>query len=65
VIARIKREWAERSFDGVACGTPVIASNIRGNPEVVRSHAAGLITESNTAEAVVGVDCSPIRPIAP
>jgi glycosyltransferase involved in cell wall biosynthesis len=40
-------------LEAMACGTPVIASNIWGNPEVVRSPAAGLIIESNTAEAIV------------
>jgi teichuronic acid biosynthesis glycosyltransferase TuaC len=40
-------------LEAMACGTPVIASNIWGNPEVVRSPAAGLITKSNTAEAIV------------
>ena len=40
-------------LEAMACGTPVIASNIWGNPEVVRSATAGLITESNTAEGIV------------
>ena len=33
----------------MACGTPVIASNIPGNPEVVRSAEAGRIVAQNTA----------------
>ena len=34
----------------MACGTPVVASNIPGNPEVVRSAAAGRVVAENTAE---------------
>jgi teichuronic acid biosynthesis glycosyltransferase TuaC len=53
VLASSREGWANVLLEAMACGTPVIASNIWGNPEVVRSPAAGLITESNTAEAIV------------
>ena len=36
----------------MACGTPVIASNIAGNPEVVQAPEAGLILRENTAAAI-------------
>jgi glycosyltransferase involved in cell wall biosynthesis len=36
----------------MACGTPVVASPIWGNPEVVQSREAGLIAESNTPEGI-------------
>jgi teichuronic acid biosynthesis glycosyltransferase TuaC len=52
VLASSREGWANVLLEAMACGTPVIASNIWGNPEVVRSPAAGLITESNTAEGI-------------
>jgi len=53
VLASSREGWANVLLEAMACGTPVIASNIWGNPEVVRSAAAGLITEANTAAAIV------------
>ena len=53
VLASSREGWANVLLEAMACGTPVIASNIWGNPEVVRSAAAGLITENNTAEGIV------------
>jgi teichuronic acid biosynthesis glycosyltransferase TuaC len=53
VLASSREGWANVLLEAMACGTPVIASNIWGNPEVVRTAAAGLITENNTAEGIV------------
>jgi glycosyltransferase involved in cell wall biosynthesis len=39
-------------LESMACGTPVIASNIPGNPEVVQSPAAGRILGENTPAAI-------------
>ncbi len=36
----------------MACGTPVVAANIWGNPEVVRAPAAGVIYEPNTPDGM-------------
>jgi teichuronic acid biosynthesis glycosyltransferase TuaC len=36
----------------MACGTPVVASNIPGNPEVVQEPAAGLVIETNTPAGI-------------
>ena len=41
----------------MACGTPVVASNVWGNPEVVRGAAAGLIAETNTPEGIAAAVC--------
>jgi glycosyltransferase involved in cell wall biosynthesis len=38
----------------MACGTPVVAANIWGNPEVVRSPEAGVIYEPNTPDGIAG-----------
>jgi glycosyltransferase involved in cell wall biosynthesis len=36
----------------MACGTPVVASNVWGTPEVVASPNAGLLMRERTAEAL-------------
>jgi teichuronic acid biosynthesis glycosyltransferase TuaC len=36
----------------MACGTPVIASKVWGNPEVVRAPEAGIVVERNTPEGI-------------
>jgi glycosyltransferase involved in cell wall biosynthesis len=52
VLASSREGWANVLLEAMACGTPVIASNIPGNPEVVRSGEAGLITETNTPDGI-------------
>jgi glycosyltransferase involved in cell wall biosynthesis len=52
VLASSREGWANVLLESMACGTPVIASRIPGNPEVVQSAAAGLIVDSNTPEGI-------------
>lgn len=52
VLASSREGWANVLLESMACGTPVVAANIWGNPEVVRQPAAGLIYEPNTADGV-------------
>jgi glycosyltransferase involved in cell wall biosynthesis len=47
VLASSREGWANVLLEAMACGTPVVASNIWGNPEVVQSPDAGLIAECN------------------
>lgn len=48
VLASSREGWANVLLESMACGTPVVASNIPGNPEVVTDLAAGLIVSENT-----------------
>lgn len=52
VLASSREGWANVLLESMACGTPVVASRIPGNPEVVRAPEAGLIVENNTAEGI-------------
>ncbi len=50
VLASSREGWANVLLESMACGTPVIASDIPGNDEVVQTRDAGLIAHANTAE---------------
>jgi glycosyltransferase involved in cell wall biosynthesis len=52
VLASSREGWANVLLESMACGTPVIAAGIWGNPEVVRSPAAGVIYEPNTPDGI-------------
>jgi glycosyltransferase involved in cell wall biosynthesis len=53
VLASSREGWANVLLESMACGTPVVASSIWGNPEVVRTPAAGVIYDPNTPEGIV------------
>lgn len=52
VLASSREGWANVLLESMACGTPVVASNIPGNPEVVRARAAGVIMAENTPDGI-------------
>ena len=52
ILASSREGWANVLLESMACGTPVVASNILGNPEVVQSIEAGVIVEANTPEGI-------------
>jgi glycosyltransferase involved in cell wall biosynthesis len=52
ILASSREGWANVLLESMACGTPVVATNIWGNPEVVQSREAGLIVDDATPEGI-------------
>lgn len=49
ILASSREGWANVLLESMACGTPVVASNIPGNPEVVQAAVGGRVVTENTA----------------
>ncbi len=52
VLASSREGWANVLLESAACGTPVVASPIPGNDEVVSAPACGLLAPANTPEGL-------------
>jgi glycosyltransferase involved in cell wall biosynthesis len=53
VLASSREGWANVLLESMACGTPVIASNVWGTPEVVTNSAAGVLMDERTPKSLV------------
>ncbi len=53
VLASSREGWANVLLEAMACETPVLASAIPGNPEVVREPAAGRLFSPNEPAAII------------
>jgi glycosyltransferase involved in cell wall biosynthesis len=53
VLASSREGWANVLLESMACGTPVVASPIPGNTEVVQGRAAGIVMDENSAAGIV------------
>lgn len=52
LLCSSREGWANVLLEGMACGTPVVATNIWGTPEVVSSTDAGLLMRERSAAAL-------------
>lgn len=53
VLASSREGMANVLLESLACGTPVIATNVGGNQEVVQDQEVGLILKSRSVEDIV------------
>lgn len=52
VLCSSREGWANVLLESMACGTPVVATNIWGTPEVVADAAAGVLMQERSAAAL-------------
>lgn len=52
VLASSREGWANVLLEAMACGTPVVATNVNGTPEVLRDPKLGILVERRSPEAL-------------
>lgn len=55
VLASSREGWANVLLESMASGTPVVATNIWGTPEVVKARAAGLLVERDSRDIAAAI----------
>lgn len=52
MLASDREGWANVLLEAMACGTPVVASNVWGTPEIVAAPAAGVLMAERSVPAL-------------
>jgi len=55
-LASSREGWANVLMEALACGTPVVATNIWGTPEIVTNDALGILTDRNIGDFAMSID---------
>jgi len=55
VLASSREGWPNVVLEGLACGTPIIATRVWGTPEILRGCSAGLLVEPTVEGLAMGL----------
>ena len=56
ILASSREGWANVLLESMACGTPVVATNIWGTPEVVATPEAGVLVDRDAVGIAKGIE---------